>query len=79
MNFLDAMRSAMHEAIMSLKEPHRTIFMNVLADMVHWHGDELSLEGYAAHTPELFGFSNATAAHRAEAFLRTIGKWEDDK
>jgi hypothetical protein len=24
-------------------------------------------------------FAHATAAQRAEAFLRTIGKWEDDK
>jgi hypothetical protein len=24
-------------------------------------------------------FCRATAAQRAEAFLRTIGKWEDDK
>ena len=27
----------------------------------------------------LFQFAHATAAQRAEAFLRTIGKWEDAK
>jgi hypothetical protein len=27
----------------------------------------------------LFEFTHATAAQRAEAFLRTIGKWEDEQ
>jgi hypothetical protein len=29
--------------------------------------------------PWRFNVASATAAQRAEAFLRTIGKWEDDK
>jgi hypothetical protein len=29
--------------------------------------------------PWRFNVASATAAQRAEAFLRTLGKWEDDK
>ena len=32
-----------------------------------------------AYTSTVFASVTATAAERAEAFLRTIGKWEDDK
>jgi hypothetical protein len=68
--------NAINEAVAALEEPQRTIFMNILSEIVGWRGDEFSLEGYTAHTPALFCFCNATAAQRSEAFLRTLGKWQ---
>ena len=37
----------------------------------------VALTSYSFH--DLASFAHATAAQRAEAFLRTIGKWEDGK
>lgn len=54
---------AMHEAEKTLKEPQRTVYLN------HLYGEEeADNEWKQVH---------ATARQRAEAFLRTVGKWED--
>lgn len=37
------------------------------------------LDNACQNPPFLFWVAHATAAQRAEAFLRTIGKWEDGK
>lgn len=55
--------NAMHEAEATIRKDYDTWGV-----YLHWLG-------YAA--PECRVFS--TAAQRAEAFLRTIGKWEDGK
>lgn len=64
--------NAMHEAENDLSPVLRSIYCDFL------------MYGRANPDPrpEVFGrwqTVNATAAQRAEAFLRTIGKWEDDK
>jgi len=61
--------NAMHEAEKSLSFEQRDSFMERLY--------ELTIEeSKHEHT---WGMTHATAAQRAEAFLRTIGQWEDDK
>jgi hypothetical protein len=42
-------------------------------------GSYLEWLGYCGenNTSEVYGCAHATAAQRAEAFLRTIGKWEE--
>lgn len=67
--------NAMHEAEGILAGDRKITFLNILAEIAGWHGDEISLEGYAAHTPELFAFVHATASQRAEAFLKTLNLW----
>jgi hypothetical protein len=64
-NYLNDL-NAMHEAEKVLRDDREAAFRGWL-----WlaHGQ-----------PELrCAIVHATAAQRAEAFLRTIGKWEDDK
>jgi hypothetical protein len=71
--------NAMHEAEEVLTEEQLYDYGNELdrvtlpktrMEMCYVHGPE------ARMYPDLF---RATAAHRAEAFLRTIGKWEESK
>ena len=65
--------NAMHSAEATLNRGQRGIFRGHLADMFprDEDGDTTGWEGR-------FGRAiRATAAQRAEAFLRTIGKWED--
>jgi hypothetical protein len=65
--------NAMHEAEKVLKsEAECARFARELALMVKGfaHDPFLGVKSYIWH---------ATAAQRAEAFLRTIGKWEDGK
>jgi hypothetical protein len=56
--------NAMHEA-------EKTLTYAQGGEMTIWI-QRMTCAGYG---PQLF----ATAAQRAEAFLRTVGKWEDDK
>jgi hypothetical protein len=60
--------NAMHEAERVLRRDQHTDYCNLLHDM-------------ATRTENLgrFGYIHTTAAQRAEAFLRTLGKWEDGK
>jgi|688.fasta_scaffold1659880_2 hypothetical protein len=61
--------NAMHEAMAHLEPEQVDQFAAELSGIVWW--DLTSNEvGHVA---------NATAAQRAEAFLKTVGKWEDDK
>jgi hypothetical protein len=56
--------NAMHEAEKSLDDvTQRGDYWDYLSSLTH----------------EGFEMCHATAAQRAEAFLRTLGKWEDDK
>lgn len=61
--------NAMHEAEGTLPVDERTTYFQRLYD-VTYHPNDWS-HGFAQIT--------ATAAQRAEAFLRVLGKWEDGK
>ena len=62
--------NAMHEAEETMTDQKKRDFTSFLQEIVDldctWH----TLD-------ELFKIAHATAAQRAEAFLRTIGKWEE--
>jgi len=69
--------NAMHEAEKTLTDEQLYLYGNILdrvtlpvnkQEMAYIHGPE------AGMYPELF---RATAAQRAEAFLRTVGRWEE--
>lgn len=61
--------NAMNEAEMTIDSYKRMDFRDYLVDMIQNDGfTEDDAHGECVH---------ATAAQRAEAFLRTIGKWED--
>jgi hypothetical protein len=55
--------NAMHEAEATLRFDDRNHYIDRLGETYH----------------DSWEFCTATAAQRAEAFLRTIGKWEDDE
>lgn len=72
--------NAMHEAekVMTPTEDERDSCEGIWCD----YGVKLSeICGYNEHDRAWFAWEvyRATAAQRAEAFLRTLGKWEDDK
>jgi alpha-N-acetylglucosamine transferase len=68
--------NAMHEAMAHLEPEQVDQFAVELSGIVlenrkkYWWDLTSNEVGHVA---------NATAAQRAEAFLRTVGKWEDDK
>lgn len=70
-NYLNDL-NAMHEAVMGLDSKQRITF-----------GEELVRHVIGANSifikSQTFDCINATAAQRAEAFLRTLGKWDDSK
>ena len=61
--------NAIHEAEKTLTRVQRVKFVTELCGLV----------GVKWKPTSHFDTIHATAAQRAEAFLRTIGKWEDDK
>jgi len=61
--------NAIHEAEKTLTRVQRVKFVTELC----------GLAGVKWKPTSHFDTIHATAAQRAEAFLRTIGKWEDDK
>jgi hypothetical protein len=63
--------NAMHDAEKVLDYEQCESFSNAIADIVH-------AENREKHYPFPWGFAriHATARQRAEAFLRTLGKWE---
>jgi hypothetical protein len=72
--------NAMHEAVMTLTMKKRSKFRNQLQYLIAPSTKpNLKVSGIKVmgsdHYDEWF---NATARQRAEAFLRTIGKWEDE-
>lgn len=60
--------NAMHDAVMSLSVEQRTEFRKQLK------GSGLTLMGKKSYDEWFF----ATAAQRAEAFLKTLGLWEEE-
>lgn len=58
--------NAMHDAESVLKEPQRTLYLNYLIS-----------NGGPSFADCEWAQVHATAAQRAEAFLRTMGKWVD--
>ena len=69
-NYLNDL-NAMHEAEKVLTLGQRVIYADNLC--IIWTGrDDRAV-------PIWFWITEATAAQRAEAFLRTIGKWEEAK
>lgn len=62
--------NAMHEAEKMLTEEQRELFRSILVDVVRGTVDRLRITWQAA-------LCHATAAQRAEAFLRTLGLWKD--
>ena len=68
--------NAMHEAEKVLLGDQRIIFLDELLDVL---GLKLGPGGWDMDLYSVWLMTRATAAQRAEAFLRTLGKWEDDK
>lgn len=64
--------NAMHEAEKTLTKKQRETYFVKLGAVLVWtdEGD--------GDAPMYWHHTHVTAARRAEAFLRTIGKWEDD-
>lgn len=60
--------NAMHEAEKIFDLDMQTKYLEILCEIV----DIIKSNGW-------WTLCHATAAQRAEAFLKTIGKWEDDK
>ena len=64
--------NAMHDACKRLDIRQRVMFYGHLYSIVQ---RELRMENYEDSSS--FALVNATSGQRAEAFLRTIGKWKD--
>lgn len=60
--------NAMHKAEKTMSPGHRSLYREKLEEVVEETSDEF-----------LVSAIHATAAQRAEAFLRTIRKWDDSK
>jgi hypothetical protein len=61
--------NAMHEAEKVLTEDQQEQYLNNLYEVCNLH----------SMINDAWNLNCATAAQRAEAFLRTIGKWEESK
>ena len=66
--------NAMHEAEEVLLGDQRITFLDELLDVL---GLKLGSGGWDMDFISVWQMTRATAAQRAEAFLRTIGKWEE--
>lgn len=73
--------NAMHEAEKTIPKRDKCIYANHLMMVVGFDGETDMVDDYGewstSKTTSLFSILNATAAQRAEAFLKTIGKWEE--
>lgn len=68
--------NAMHEAEKTLDDDQRVEYVRRLTDCDFVEPEELDM--LIEHSDrDLWQSAHATAAKRAEAFLKTIGKWED--
>lgn len=63
--------NAMAKAVMTLDRVQRVQYCNILRDVIRRDSPVSDCDE--------FDFANAAAAQRAEAFLRTIGKWKEAK
>jgi len=68
--------NAMHEAEKVLTDAQYTQYENLMWDIIATQSKWQKVGGIMLPA-ERFRDSSATAAQRAEAFLRTIGKWKD--
>lgn len=73
--------NAMREAEKTIPKRHKSIYADNLMRAVGPDGESDMVDDYGewstSPTTSLFAILNATAAQRAEAFLKTIGKWEN--
>ena len=76
LNDLNAMHAVEENAIHNLMDADEWMEYGMLLKQSHPHG--LFLNGEIDYH-DLATVCHATAAQRAEAFLRTIGKWEECK
>lgn len=68
--------NAMQEAVATLKPAQRHAYLCALEQVL---GLSIGPGGWDMDERSLWAIVNATAAQRAEAFLRTIGKWDDSE
>ena len=70
---------AMHEAEKLIVEKDKSIFTHEIMNLVGFDGSADLVDDYGEWSTSLttsaFSIAHATAAQRAEAFLKTIGKW----
>jgi hypothetical protein len=73
--------NAMHEAEKTIPKRYKCIYANHLTMVVGFDGETDMVDDYGewstSKTTSLFSILNATATQKAEAFLKTIGKWEE--
>lgn len=73
--------NAMHEAEKTIPKRDKCIYANHLMMVVGFDGETDMVDDYGewstSKTTSLFSILNATAIQKAEAFLKTIGKWEE--
>ena len=73
--------NAMHEAEKTIPKRYKCIYTNHLTMVVGFDGETDMVDDYGewstSKTTSLFSILNATATQKAEAFLKTIGKWEE--
>jgi len=69
--------NAMNEAVCLLSDEQRFEYGDKLAVLVF--GEEFFEEKFSPNGLGYYDIAQATAAQRAEAFLRTIGKWVEAK
>ncbi len=67
--------NAMHEAEKVLDFSQQATFLSELASVL---GETISFADGARGKADFFIMVHATPAQRAEAFLKTIGKWEEE-
>ena len=68
--------NAMHEAEKVLTDEQMLNYLDALLDVL---GLNLDPGGWYIDIDSVWQMTHATASQRAEAFLRTIGKWEESK
>jgi hypothetical protein len=68
--------NAMHKAEEVLPDEQNEQVLNYLNALLDVLGINLGPGGWDMDTDSVWQMTHATAAQRAEAFLRTIGKWE---
>lgn len=69
--------NAMHEACQTLGYDQSAQFVNELVRVIMGTGEKPSEEYLKSPLSSIRMAVNATAHQRAEAFLRTVGKWKD--
>jgi len=73
--------NAMHKAEKAIPKRDKCIYANHLMMVVGFDGETDMVDDYGewstSKTTSLFSILNATATQKAEAFLKTIGKWEE--